>query len=83
MENIESNINIKNLPEEASDIEIALVLIRHIDHPCEAKTAEGEVKNIRKFYLHLAKEQVDKMTNIDAKELLLNKLKEYAEDDEK
>ncbi len=60
--------------EEMADIQVAIELGYHIDNPCvDYKTG----KNIRYFYINLAKEAVKTFTNPYAKEYLESKIKEY------
>ncbi len=77
MRNIE-NKNEENeiVKEEASDMEIAEFLAKHIDNPCSVETADG-VKDIRGFYIKQAKEMLFKMTDENAKMFLELKIKEY------
>ncbi len=61
-------------PDRATDMELALELAYHIDHPCVEPTT-GE--NIRGFYMRMAEQVTPKMTNPFAIEFLEQKLKEY------
>ena len=72
-----NNIEPEEIPEKASDMEIALFLTRHIDDPCEVEVAPGQLENIRDFYIREAKRLLLKMTNPNAKQLLELKIKEY------
>lgn len=64
--------------KEATDIELVLFLIKHIDNPCEAKAGE-KMENIRDFYLNEAKQLLSTITNNDAKVMLIEKIREYSE----
>jgi len=66
-----------HVPEQASDMELALFFATHIDNPCEAETSPGVKQDIRSFYLREAKSQIEKMTNPGAKAFLKSKIKEY------
>lgn len=63
--------------EKATDREFTDFLIGHIDKPCEVEVEPGVIKNIRDFYIRLAKEQIPKMTDPEAIKDLGNKIKEY------
>jgi len=76
-ENFEGRSEVGKIPEKASDMEIALLLARHIDNPCETEVAPGEKENIREFYLKEAERVLSKMTDEDAKRFLESKIKEY------
>lgn len=67
----------ENIPEGATDIEIAILLSEHIDNPCGTEVAPGRVENYRKFYLAQAKKMLSGMTNESAKEMLVDKIREY------
>ena len=71
----EAKINI----EKATDSELAMFFIKHIENPCEAETASGEIVNIRSFYIEEAKRVLPKITNPYAKEALELKIKEYSQ----
>lgn len=76
----ENNIEPEKIPEKATDMELALFLMMHIDDPCEAKVEPEVMENIREFYIKEAEKNVKKMTNISARELLEEKIKEYKKD---
>jgi len=63
--------------EKATDREFTNFLIKHIDNPCEVELDSGIVKNIRDFYVRLAKDEIPKMTDPEAIKDLENKIKEY------
>ena len=60
--------------DKALDMEVAIDLAYHIDHPC-VDPVTGE--NIRDFYLRLAEKQIPKMKNPFARDFLELKLGEY------
>lgn len=62
---------------EASDMETALFLVSHIENPCTVRV-NGEIKNIRDFYLRESRNLLNKLTNPFAKEFLKNKISEYS-----
>lgn len=64
-------------PEKATDREFTDFLIKHIDNPCEVELESGVVKNIREFYLKLAKDEIPKMTDPEAIKDLEDKIKAY------
>jgi len=64
-------------PEKATDREYADFLTKHIDNPCEVEVESGVIKNIREFYLNLAKEEIPKMTDPQAIKDLEDKIKQY------
>ena len=81
IDNLENNKKFEakiNL-DKATDSELAMFFIRHIDNPCEAETASGEIVNIRNFYIEEAKRALLKMTNPDAKKALELKIQEYSQ----
>jgi len=57
--------------KKATDMELTLFLIRHIENPC--KDLDGN--NIRNFYIREAKRAITKMKNLGAMELLGSVLK--------
>ncbi|HOX40842.1 MAG TPA: hypothetical protein PK263_01445 [bacterium] len=61
----------------ATDLELAMLLMRHIDNPCDVEVAPGRRENIREFYLREAERDMEKMTDPDAKEMLRAKIAEY------
>lgn len=71
----------KREPEDshqgATDMEVAPWLCGHIDNPCGVEVVPGEVANIRRFYIDMARERIAGMTNDSAREVLLEKIKEY------
>ncbi len=73
----QNNLEPEKVPEDATDMELALFLIGHMDNPCEVEVAPGVKENIREFYVKRAGEVITKMTNEYAKELLELKIKEY------
>ncbi|MBM3206225.1 MAG: hypothetical protein FJZ43_01200 [Candidatus Staskawiczbacteria bacterium] len=76
---VKNSIEPEKVPEKATDIELALFLIGHIDNPCEAEVVPGVKENIRGFYIKMAEESLEKMSNENAKDLLKSKIKEYEE----
>jgi hypothetical protein len=72
-----SDNNIEKLPEGATDIELAIFLVGHIDNPCGTEIQPGQIENIREFYINEAEKMLGKMTNPDAKKLLELKIQEY------
>jgi hypothetical protein len=72
------NLEELNKPrEEATDMELALFLSKHINNPCEAEVAPGQKENIRGFYLREAQNVLAKMTDENAKKFLELKIAEY------
>ena len=67
----------EKIPEGATDLEIALFLIGHIDNPCEGEVSAGQIENIRDFYIREAERMLSQMESSDAKHLLELKIKEY------
>ena len=63
--------------EKATDREVADFLIKHIENPCEVTLESGVVKNIRDFYVGLAKDEMPKMTDQSAIKDLQSKIEEY------
>jgi len=59
--------------EMASDIEIAMKLIQHIEEPCEAPTGD----NIREFYLNEARKVLETMKEPSARALLQEVVDKY------
>ena len=79
-ESSKNDIEPTGLPEKipaATDIELAMFLITHLDNPCEVEIEPGQTENIREFYLREAKAVLSKITNPEAKSLLEDKIKEY------
>lgn len=76
-EGVEQYLELHKLPQEATDSEVAMFFMAHIDNPCTVEVAPGVIENIREFYLREAKLAMEKMTNEDAKKLLELKIKEY------
>lgn len=60
--------------EGASDMELALFFIKHIQEPC--KDSDGN--NIRDFYIREAKKALNDFKNPEARQLLENILKGYS-----
>jgi len=78
--NIERPQNLKFEKDGATDTEVAMILIEHIENPCETEVAPGGIKmNIRDFYIREAKNALKTMTNSHAKEALEAKIREYGE----
>jgi len=79
MENepVNSEEEFEKIPEKASDMELAIFLAKHIDNPCEAEVEPGRKENIRELYLREARNMLPKMVDINAKEFLELKIKEY------
>ena len=67
---------VKEIIGKASDMEIAIFLMKHIDDPCSTSLPSGAQVNIRDFYIRIANEIIPKMTNENARILLENKVKE-------
>jgi len=74
-EEIKARLN--ELTKKSSDMELVSFLSEHIDKPCEVEVSLGEVRNIREFYINIAKDSLKKLTNPFAKELLEKKIEEY------
>lgn len=70
-------IDPKEILEKATDIKAAMFCIKHIDNPCEVEVGPREKRNIRDFYIKLAKDLLEKMTNPHARKLLEDKIHEY------
>lgn len=68
----------KEIIGRASDMEIAIFLMKHIDDPCSTNLLSGAQVNIREFYIRIANEIIPKMTNENARILLENKVKEHS-----
>ena len=64
-------------PKIATDLELAMFLIGHIDNPCEVEVEHGRTENIREFYIREAEKVLTTMTDPQAKELLESKVQEY------
>lgn len=62
-------------PEKATDMELALFLIKHITNPCE----DASGNNLRNFYLKEARRTVETIQNSGAKQLLEEVIKQYAQ----
>lgn len=58
--------------EPATDMEMALILAKHIDNPCE----DEQGNNIRDFYIREAKKVLETMQDPDAKKFLENAISE-------
>ena len=65
--------------ENATDIEMVLFLIRHIDNPCGFEH-KGEAFNIREVYLREAMKLLDNhnFENPYARKLLERRIREYS-----
>jgi hypothetical protein len=63
--------------EKATDREFADFLIRHIENPCEVEVEPGVKKNIREFYVRLAKEKIPEMTDREAIQDLEDTINQY------
>ncbi|PIT97632.1 hypothetical protein COT77_00465 [Candidatus Berkelbacteria bacterium CG10_big_fil_rev_8_21_14_0_10_41_12] len=61
----------------ATDMELALFLATHIDHPCVVEVEPGKFVNIRDFYLRQAKGALLTMEEPNAKRFLELKIEEY------
>lgn len=72
MKNFEKIKNTKN-EETATDTELAVFLIKHIENPCE----DLDGNNIRDFYIREAKKAMDKFKNPEAKQLLQSVVEKY------
>jgi len=66
-----------NMMGKATDMQLVDFLSKHIDRPCEVEVSPGEIRNIRQFYIDLAKDALGKLTNPFARELLEKKIREY------
>jgi len=77
MEKPKNEMRLEKTPEGASDIELAMFLIKHIDNPCQVEVEPGRIENIREFYIRAAERALDEMTNPEAKKLLEFKIREY------
>lgn len=64
-------------PEKATDRMVADLLIKHIKYPCEAEVEPGVFKDIRNFYIRLAKEQISKITDEEARKDLQATIETY------
>ena len=60
--------------EKICDMVFVMKLAEHIDNPC-VDYVTG--RNIRQFYLNLAKDAIDNLENPYAKQFLEDKIKEY------
>ncbi|OGI84980.1 hypothetical protein A3H56_02555 [Candidatus Nomurabacteria bacterium RIFCSPLOWO2_02_FULL_42_24] len=60
--------------EKATDMELALFLIKHINDPCE----DLEGNNIRDFYIREAKKALPTIQDAEAKRLLEEIIQEYS-----
>ncbi len=60
--------------EEATDLELVLFLIKHIENPCE----DSSKNNIRDFYIGEAKKALDTIQDPGAKKTLENTIKKYS-----
>src|SRR5680860_1612667 len=67
----------RKITEKASDMEIVEFFSFHIDHPCTVELPEGEIVNIRDFYIREALGVLQKLENPFAIELLKKKIKQY------
>lgn len=63
--------------EKGDDISVAMELCKHIDNPCEAEIAPGQVANLRSFWIAEAKRFTEVCENPFAKELVEDKIKKY------
>ena len=61
--------------EKATDMELALFLIQHINSPCE----NPQKNNIKDFYIREAKRALDTFQNPQAKQLLEDAIQKYPE----
>jgi len=66
--------------DKMTNTEAVVFLIKHIDNPCETEVAPGEFENIRRFYLQIAEDLMEKLDNPHAKKLLKNKMEEYKDE---
>ena len=55
--------------EQITDFEVALEIIKHIEHPCGI-CIEGRDYNLRYFYIRLAKETIPRFKDDFAKKFL-------------
>jgi len=60
--------------EEASDMELAMFLIKHIDDPCE----DLHGNNIRGFYIREAQKALNTIHDLDAKTMLEEAIRKYS-----
>jgi len=63
--------------DKLTDMQVVLELIKHIENPCSVRV-NGEIKNIRDFYLRESRRILDKLTNPFAKEYLKDKINKYS-----
>lgn len=69
----------ENLPRGATDMELAMFLIGHIDNPCQVEVEPGRMENIRGFYIKEAERVLGTITDESAKALLEFKIREHKE----
>jgi len=60
--------------EKATDMELALFLIQHINNPCE----DLQGNNIRDFYIREAQKALDKFQDPQAEQLLRDTIQRYS-----
>jgi hypothetical protein len=60
--------------EEATDLELVLFLIKHIENPCE----DLSKNNIRDFYIGEAKKSLDTVRDPGARKMLEDTIKKYS-----
>lgn len=74
----EAGVGKKELPvEKATDMELALELVKHIENPC----TDQDGNNVRDFYVREAKKAMEAMENPYAKKMLEDKIAEYSKDE--
>lgn len=61
--------------EKATDMELALFLIKHIDNPCE----DLHGNNVRDVYMREAKKALDTIQDLEAKKILEDTIQKYSE----
>ena len=64
------------MEQKMSDIELAVELTAHIEHPCEVEV-NGNIHNIRDFYIREAKRVLPALTNPHARDLLQMHIDKY------
>lgn len=61
--------------EKATDIELAMFFIDHINNPCEV----GHGNNIRESYIREAKKSLDTIQDLEIKKMLEDTIRKYSE----
>ncbi len=73
MEEIPEN----KIEKRASDAKLTEFLSFHIDNPCETQLYDGQVVNIRDFYIREAERILPTFTDMEAKKKLQEKIDQY------